>query len=132
MPPLNGPRAVVLYPIAGEHVDAGVAQPDRDLHLNFAVGGADYRAQVFGNAKPISSSVEIVRDRVEARDLRRPGMRCLVGNPRRLVRMSEPADGGVRREIRYVRHRRADVTRRPRRIFPAAWPVRAQMSAPHS
>ena len=51
---LVGPaRAVVLDAVAGEDVDLAVAEPDRDLNLDLAVGGAQHRGDVVGQVEPL-------------------------------------------------------------------------------
>ena len=89
-------RPVVLHPITREHVDPGVAEPDRDLHLDLPVSGPYHGAHVLGDPEAIGRDIEVVGDGVEARRFRGSGVRSAVGNPRRLVRMRKTANRGMR------------------------------------
>ena len=63
-------RAVVLDAVAGEDVDLAVAEPDRDLDLDLAVGGAQDLPHVVGQPEALGGDVEVVLDDLVVGDLR--------------------------------------------------------------
>src|SRR5207244_13371800 len=62
-PPLAGAaRAVVLDAVAGEHFDAAVVHPHRDLDLHFAKRRPENAAHVASGADGIGGAIELARD----------------------------------------------------------------------
>ena len=86
---------VVLDPITREHVDPGVVQPYRNLHLDLAIGRSDDGAEVLRDPEAIGRDVEVMRNCVKARRFRGPGVWSTISNSWRLVRMGETANRGM-------------------------------------
>ena len=92
---------VVLHAVAAEHMDAAVAQPDRDLDRDLAVGRREDRADVVVESEVVCGDVEVVVDRLQGGEVRGGGARRFTRHGvRRVTRLGRPGagdrDGGRR------------------------------------